>query len=371
MTDRDAFLAAIIAQPDDDTARLVFADWLQENGQETRAEFIRTQIRAVQAEPYSKESRRYAVAAERLHEGNYGEWSRHVRQRLVAWEFRRGFIEHAAVNAATFPRDAAELFALEPIRSLQLVRFDSSATTVSLLPFFETPQLERVKQLEISGFRLAPVELEPLATCRYLGNLTDICLRNTPVPLNWFETLISGNALPLLTGLDLTDVSNLGPRLAETLPNANHRRFRRFNISDVRLTSDEFKVILESQCLREVEELRLGWMTGSGLAGAAAHVNVGWMFPWKHLRLLDLNGQKIKDDDVKEIVKALVRRPAEAPLRWLGLANNELGKEAVHVLANAPKDKLRLYHLDVRGNNLSLSHLASLHERFPDAVIEG
>ncbi len=36
-SERDAFLAAIIAQPDDDVARLVFADWLQENGQETRA----------------------------------------------------------------------------------------------------------------------------------------------------------------------------------------------------------------------------------------------------------------------------------------------------------------------------------------------
>ena len=33
MTDREALLAAIHADPDDDTARLVYADWLQENGQ--------------------------------------------------------------------------------------------------------------------------------------------------------------------------------------------------------------------------------------------------------------------------------------------------------------------------------------------------
>jgi uncharacterized protein (TIGR02996 family) len=43
MTDHDALLAAVIAHPDDDTPRLVMADWFQENGQETRAEFIRVQ----------------------------------------------------------------------------------------------------------------------------------------------------------------------------------------------------------------------------------------------------------------------------------------------------------------------------------------
>jgi uncharacterized protein (TIGR02996 family) len=40
----EPFLSAICAAPDDDTPRLVFADWLQENGDPDRAEFIRLQI---------------------------------------------------------------------------------------------------------------------------------------------------------------------------------------------------------------------------------------------------------------------------------------------------------------------------------------
>src|SRR5438874_1548572 len=32
MSDRDALYAAVCANPDDDTARLVFADWLDEHG---------------------------------------------------------------------------------------------------------------------------------------------------------------------------------------------------------------------------------------------------------------------------------------------------------------------------------------------------
>lgn len=43
MSDRDSFLRAIIAQPDDNLPRLVFADFLDEHGEPERAEFIRVQ----------------------------------------------------------------------------------------------------------------------------------------------------------------------------------------------------------------------------------------------------------------------------------------------------------------------------------------
>jgi uncharacterized protein (TIGR02996 family) len=43
MTEREAFIEAIATNPDEDTPRLVFADWLQEHGEERRAEFVRIQ----------------------------------------------------------------------------------------------------------------------------------------------------------------------------------------------------------------------------------------------------------------------------------------------------------------------------------------
>lgn len=43
MNDREAFMRTIIDEPDEDTPRLVFADWLQENGDEDRANLIRMQ----------------------------------------------------------------------------------------------------------------------------------------------------------------------------------------------------------------------------------------------------------------------------------------------------------------------------------------
>src|SRR3954447_17608304 len=43
MSDRDALLAAILAAPDDDLPRLVFADFLEEEGDDEYARFIRRQ----------------------------------------------------------------------------------------------------------------------------------------------------------------------------------------------------------------------------------------------------------------------------------------------------------------------------------------
>jgi uncharacterized protein (TIGR02996 family) len=42
--ERDALLRAIIANPDEDTPRLVYADWLEEHGEAKRAAFIRAKI---------------------------------------------------------------------------------------------------------------------------------------------------------------------------------------------------------------------------------------------------------------------------------------------------------------------------------------
>jgi uncharacterized protein (TIGR02996 family) len=43
MTHDDAILQAIIEWPDDDSLRLIYADWLEEHGQPDRAAFILVQ----------------------------------------------------------------------------------------------------------------------------------------------------------------------------------------------------------------------------------------------------------------------------------------------------------------------------------------
>src|SRR4051794_40504879 len=48
MADEEAFLQEIAANPEDDTPRLIFADWLEERG-DSQAEFIRAQCAAARS----------------------------------------------------------------------------------------------------------------------------------------------------------------------------------------------------------------------------------------------------------------------------------------------------------------------------------
>ncbi|HJZ59719.1 MAG TPA: TIGR02996 domain-containing protein [Gemmataceae bacterium] len=46
MTDREALLVAALGEPADDTARLVLADYLEENGEPDLGRFVRTGVTA-------------------------------------------------------------------------------------------------------------------------------------------------------------------------------------------------------------------------------------------------------------------------------------------------------------------------------------
>ena len=122
--------------------------------------------------------------------------------------------------------------------------------------------------------------------------------------------------------------------------------------------------MLKSRCLRQVEELRLGTTPGPALQGPLFHLDLSFVLPWERLVVLDLAGQWLGNEGVREIT---VRKEA-TQLRWLGLANNGLGPDAVRYLVESKN--LALNHLVVTGNNLSLSEIAALQRRFPDAVIE-
>src|SRR5262245_26563992 len=97
-----AILADIIANPDDDTPRLVYADWLEEHGHETRAEFIRVQLALAKKRlPTGSRPRRDLLQLEKaifVGNGNnwaveYGDW---CEPELEAW--RRGFPVEAMLS---------------------------------------------------------------------------------------------------------------------------------------------------------------------------------------------------------------------------------------------------------------------------------
>src|SRR5262245_32494521 len=116
-----AFLQAIAESPDDDTPRLVFADWLDDHGDPARAEFIRVQIEL--ASQPGDDTRRRALQdrEEDLLRAHEDEW----RARLApvphsTWgPFTRGFVERVEIyTQEDFLAHAAALFASAPLREL-------------------------------------------------------------------------------------------------------------------------------------------------------------------------------------------------------------------------------------------------------------
>jgi len=93
MSDEKALLAAIWKHPHEDTARLVFADWLQENGHPERAEFIRVQCELARLDEWD-EGRRPALEKreKKLLKQFEKDWRKNLPAELREAPFRRGFV---------------------------------------------------------------------------------------------------------------------------------------------------------------------------------------------------------------------------------------------------------------------------------------
>jgi uncharacterized protein (TIGR02996 family) len=157
MTDLDAtgaaLLADILANPEDDTVRLVLADWLDEHGDPERAEFIRVQVELA-SDPYRESLCRETCDPPEF----WGCPDRVVRKRErellagprpdvyeneVVWfnagdgteswrtmfrpQWRRGFVEAVACEAADWLAHAAALLARHPIREVTLTTWPGRA----------------------------------------------------------------------------------------------------------------------------------------------------------------------------------------------------------------------------------------------------
>jgi uncharacterized protein (TIGR02996 family) len=362
MTDGDALLRAVLAEPDDDTPRLIYADWLDEHDQHPRAAFIRDQIEAVRAEPYGPQARTAEARAADLLREHSADWLAGLPGNVLL-RFERGFVGGVEGPPAEFARAAEALFAAAPVQTYRL-SFDSyTADFLFMHEFFAIPQLRHLRRFECAPtLHLAAEDYELIDKCPHLAGLRDLSLRENPIHPPWLGELLEGDRLPELAGLDVADNPHLGPALAEALPRAKHRDIRRLDLSGGVFTAEQLWRILTSRCLRQAEELRLGDERTDGV-GPLFALEIGWVISWDRLVLLDLAGQRLGN----EAAAAIERTEEAAALRWLGLADNDLDSGAVEHLVAAKH--LNLNHLDVRGNRLSAADLAALRTRFPLAVI--
>ncbi len=157
MTERECFIAAIVAQPADDTARLVYADWLEEHGEVAHAQFVRVQIEHAalgNSDPksfYISDLERMRHLKDREIELLQGQdhWLKWAGKAIedsgyllgYPWQeqmrFRRGFICHFECSCAEFVRPgfAEALFSSQPVTSVRLTDREPYTDHRERLPF--------------------------------------------------------------------------------------------------------------------------------------------------------------------------------------------------------------------------------------------
>jgi uncharacterized protein (TIGR02996 family) len=169
------FLAAIAAEPDDDTHRLVFADWLEENGQLEKAEFIRVQC---ELEPIREDHDSERANALRKREEELGPlhitklWGKEFQGRLAErsrWidvVFRRGLPESLALPVQWFLEEGETVRNAYPtVQRMDLFRVAGWGARLAA-----SPHLEGLRELEIACWT-TKADLEALADSLYLSHL--------------------------------------------------------------------------------------------------------------------------------------------------------------------------------------------------------
>lgn len=237
----EPFLAAINADLDDDTVRLVFADWLQENGDEARAEFIRIQCATARGVGDADAER--GLLAEHQARWLIG-LPKSVRENHGRFGFRRGFVAALEVcgrdlaSTSAVDKDwAANGKAIRRIAALEELHIEQAWNTL-----MESESLRCLRGLSLSSAGSALI-----------------------------ESLAESPALPSLTALTIIAKSSDGVSqrsFRRLFANPQLARLRRLRVASMRLGN------LVAGCLgalhfADLEELRL-WHLSIGVTGVEA-----------------------------------------------------------------------------------------------------
>lgn len=331
-------LAAIVGQPDEDTPRLVYADWLQENGAEARAEFVRLHVawdrRPPDAPPDDDLKRRLRDAWEAVEP--YDGWTvRHPDGGSFAFE--RGFRATAAFafEGDDFAARAPAAFRDTPVRFL----YTSPPTGELDIGFREIPRfLAAARGLPpVTGFG---------TVLRHNDGLSDPWRQFLAVPqasglrvldLNYSRGLEACPLVARLTHLtnllvlDLTACCRMDDRGLEQLAGAPHLR----SLVALRLAADDEY---------------LGAITEDGVASLVASPHL------TNLRQLTLNNHEDLND---ESVRRLLGWDRVGQLEVLELSCRDVADAGVSLLAQSRKLK-NLRRLVLDGRRLSQETIASV-----------
>jgi uncharacterized protein (TIGR02996 family) len=385
-----SFLADIVANVDDDTPRLVYADWLAENGKDERAEFIRVQCERARLPAWDAAQVRLLLREVELLKLHGEAWLAEMPAiKGVRWEgFRRGvvalasFASYEALRAnAPAVRDAApveaatvhwprrgEARAGRPIAELRELTLTGRPFDEEIDRLADSPQLATVRTLNLLG--PSADDLGRLTASPHLAGLRVLRLQSNGLGNTGVAALTGAAALRGLEELDLSgpgyyesyyDDPIITAAGMETLAGWDGLAgLHSVTLDGSHIGPAGLRALLRSPkvgALRALS-LRKGRLEGQAMEEFRS------AGPGLRLESLDLGENVLKKAGVEHLSAA----PCLGGLRSLRLDRCEVPLNGARVLAKkaAFLDGLRL--LDVGHNSFGPAGLTALLDREPPAL---
>jgi uncharacterized protein (TIGR02996 family) len=385
-----AFLEDILAHPGDDTPRLIYADWLSDNGGPDRAEFIRLQCRLAGVGELDHERLELEQRETELLVLNQESW----RKAVPAWatgypcRYRRGLLHTVSVTALQFLRDGAKLFAAAPVEQARVRSVKNWAALAA------SPLLARLSCLDLEWNFLSAPSLRKLLASPHLGGLRGLLLSKCLHTTDEVRELARWEGLPRLHRLDLSGNRSLESDATAALADAPLGSLTWLSFSGAAGVSRlparaprlehldlSFAVVQDAACVGRLAEAApaltsleidaregpVQAMLGSPLPGRLESLVLDWnelgpetlgrvFRPPAEGRLRRLmvrfgsaaealaGGVSVPVERLElpttklgsEAVAGLAASPALAGLRWLDLSGNRFGDEGARALALSP-----------------------------------
>jgi uncharacterized protein (TIGR02996 family) len=328
-TTEDAFFADIREHPDDDVPRLVYADWLDEYGDDRdrdRADLIRVQCRLARVPPGDPARHALARREQHLRDRLDRSWFLPLHSLADNWELRRGFVDSLVVQAPQLIEHGDTIVRLAPVAELAVV-FQRPA----LARLVACPHLAHVQRLEAHGGMVRDDGARLLGGCPYLGGLEALVLHGCG---------ITKAGLAALLELDLS-------------------RLRALNLGANNLYDSGMERLCAAAGLARLERLSLG-------ANDLRRRGVRALVAARHLRhLVNVNlGANYLDDTAIELLAGAAHL---ASLRRLDVRNNAFQLAGARALARSRR-LAGLEFLNAGGNGLSAEARDVLRARFGERV---
>jgi uncharacterized protein (TIGR02996 family) len=344
----DAFLQAVLDNPDDAAPRLIFADWLEERG-DPRGVFIRLQCAQERLGPADPVRPELEDQVRELLDRHEAEWTAPLRGVASAWRFRRGFVEEVTLEAAALPAGGA-LFDAFPIQKVFIDKLRDHVKAVAACP-----HLARVRVLDVSGCTLRDGGVETLLASPHLTQLTGLDLAG-----NWLENravraLAASPLMPRLNWLNLCNNHALGLAAARALATAPAPALGFLGLSDTNIGLVGLRDLLNSTTLTGLTTLHAGGIGFYGVAGSsAADLAEAPVLS----RLIDLDLSAFAGPGRWP---SLLRSPAFGRLTSLRLSSCQLRDAGARTLAESPH-LANLTSLDLGCNSIGPAGAAALAE---------